>query len=237
VPQSLYEKARLDGALLFHHCRPLEFSTYDLAVPVRLTDILPKPAACPAPTEGHCEWDDWHDALHMEASYRWLAERVGFWPLWLAVGADEEAAYMSGYSSQFARLLSWSKQGRVYRQPGAFPSDVLFSWAQSPAGARYLDYSNWHYPLNAVYEVSRHQKDCEVPKSFEPSIFRPSWSETRWLREALREPGTVQAVSPLLDLRSADRVRVRSAAAKRELVARGFPGERVEVYRLAVRSW
>lgn len=233
-----WRQARSGGALLFHHSRPLAYSPYDLVLPTRLTDL--SSPTCPKPTAAkpYCPWDDWHDALHMEAAYRWLAERVGFWPLFLAVGSGEDTLRMTGYEHQFARILAWHKSGNTYRAKGDFPSDALFSWREPPALVRFTDYSWWHVVLNSHELVGRHRYALrDISPYYERCILRPSWNQARWLTKALKEPGSTQAVAPQLDLRSADLVRVRSKQARAQLLERGFTPKRVEVWRMPVRRW
>ncbi len=44
---------------------------------------------------------EWEFAVHDEAAYGWLADRLGFWPLFLAVGETEEDRRVTGYQMQW----------------------------------------------------------------------------------------------------------------------------------------
>lgn len=165
----------------------------------------------------------WGDDYYLE-SYRWLERRLGYWPLFLSVGDNPQALGMTGYQNQWARLLSISKHGNTYREPGQFPSTVLFSFShlENPV---FTDYDWWHEPLN--------DPRLEDP-STETRVMSPQRSRELWLRKARERPGTVQAHVRSLDLRRADRIWCRSQQARRHLRNLGFPAERVEVHRLPV---
>lgn len=167
---------------------------------------------------------DGEDEWGYVAAYRWLAQRIGHWPLFLAVGSKEDAVRITGYQNQWARLLSSSAQGNQYREPGQFPSTVLFSFAKLP-DVSYSDYYNWHTPLNDP-RVDRPEVDRQV--------LAPGRSEDNWLRKASRQPGSVQGHVPRLDLRTAERVCCRSQEARQQLIALGFDPNRVITERLSV---
>jgi hypothetical protein len=75
-------------ALRFHHCRSIEHSCFGVVEPVLLTEVLEPPDCRGA---GRCGDDEWHDALDYEPADEWVADRVGFWPLFLAVGETHDA--------------------------------------------------------------------------------------------------------------------------------------------------
>lgn len=232
-------EAARSGALFFHHTRDVSHVTHDIAIPCRPHLHMPEPACrfeldCWSCRDEQSE--KWHDHLHFDACYRWLAERVGFWPIWLAVGAGEEALRMTGYDNQFGRCIAWSRDGNTYRTAGEFPSYALFSWRQPPQGIRYLDYDNWCIGLLNSVTIQDHRSYVrDVPEWLERGILRRSWKDSDWLRKAIRETHSTQAVVPQLDLRSADLVRVRNKKEQLRLQAMGF--ERVEVWRMKVREW
>jgi hypothetical protein len=210
--------------LLYHHCREFEHVRYDIVIPWRITQALP-PCTCPSASDiEHLPAEDaYHDALHFEACYRWLAQRVGFWPLWLAVGASDEDRRMSGYSRQWQR--------------GREDNLVLFSWAQVPAlDLRYLCYEHWYIVLNSVDYQGWHPRAAEVTPQIEKWVLHPRRSEREWLRAAAREVHSVQAVAPMLDLRTAEGVWCRNQATANALTAMGFERERVYVQRLPVSA-
>lgn len=165
----------------------------------------------------------WGDTDFMPG-YAWLAERLGYWPLFLSVGEDAEALRMTGYQNQWARVLSVSIRGNTYRKKGEYPSNVLFSFRDLP-DLDYTDYSAWHLPLSDPGSTNREE---------EAEIMAPGRSSALWLQKARRKPGSVQAHCPSLDLTSADRIWCRSQEAKRHLVRLGFAEPIVEVKRLRV---
>ena len=79
-----------------------------------------------------------------------------------------------------------------------------------------MDYLNWHIVLNSRY------KNYQITDRERRMIFRPSWRTSAWLRQARREPGSVQLVAPHLDLRAASRAWVRKEPTRRHLVRMGF---------------
>lgn len=157
-------------------------------------------------------------------AYRWLSEKIGHWPLFLAVGEAERDIRITGYQNQWLRLLSSSARGNEYRKAGQFPSYVLFSFTDMP-GASFSDYHHWHAPLNG-----------ETGPEAEKKVLAPGRSDELWLRKARRAPGSVQAHVPALDLRTADRIWCRSDQVAEQLKAIGFDREKIEVRRLTVEE-
>ena len=210
--------------LRYHHARPLEFARHGLVVPVRETDVVSAPSC--AFGGGACDQaDDWHRALQMEAAYRWLAERVGFWPLFLAVGESDDDRRMTGYQNQWSRSGCWAP-------PGPPRDIVLFSWCLPATGAVHCCYDHWHIVLNSVRAGGR-QHELHVAledRRAESWVLHRSWSHAAWHRAARRRPGSVQAVAPMLDLASADEVWAPNRRVSRALVALGF--DQVGVRRL-----
>jgi hypothetical protein len=214
-----------DVALRYDHARSLHHVRHGIVGPVRKTDVLPAPA-CAA--DDRCDrFDEWHDALHMEAAYAWLAREVGFWPLFLAVGESDDDRRMTGYQNQWSRSPYWAPPGRPRNL-------VLFSWRQPPAGVVHCCYDHWHIVLNGVRSCGGpHDLRVELDDPRTTSwVMHRSWSQADWLRYGRRWPGQVQAVAPMLDLATADLVWAPSERAARTLEAMGFP--RVDVRRLRV---
>jgi hypothetical protein len=216
------------GPLRYHHARTLAHVRHGLVVPVRETDVLPAPAGPCASGRSRCDYrDPWHLALHTEAAYAWLAERVGFWPLFLAVGKTDDNRRLTGYQSQWSRFPNWAPPGR--------PRDlVLFSWSAPPAGTVHCCFGHWSIVLNSVREGERpHELRVEFDdRRAESWVLHRSWRTSDWYRQARRWPGSVQAVAPLLDLASAEAVWAPNQRVARELERMGFG--QVEVRRLRV---
>jgi hypothetical protein len=211
---------------LFHHCRPLEHVRFGL---VTQHHALQTPF-CPGP----CPFDDDHYTDLWDLAYAWLAEQFGFWPLFLAVGDDENALYTTGYPDQWRRVTSWAKAGNTYRAKGEFPNDVLFSFAAAPPGIRYSDH-DWFTMsvLNAINHAEDHHGLSPISPYERRLVLKPSWTASRWLRAARGDRYTVQACVPALDLRTAAVVWCRSASSRTHLLGLGFLPSQVKVVRLS----
>jgi len=159
-------------------------------------------------------------------AYSWLEKQVGFYPLFLAVGETEEDMRMTGYQNNWRRLILMSRNGNEYRKKGEFPNLVLFSFEE--VDGVFMDYDAWHFVLNAGYKnynMTDYEKRC---------LFKPSWSKSKWLRKAKKEPHRVQLAAPKLYLPDAKRVWVRNKKTKRLLGDMGF--ESVEVKRIKIED-
>jgi len=214
--------------LLFHHAREIDHVRFGVVRQERLSRLLgPEPTECLRSGE-LCPIDDWHEqALYMEPAYDWLAERIGFYPLFLAVGDHEDALRITGYADQFRRK----------HRPAGVRNRALFSFADLPEPLAFQDYDAWHFPLGGTMEIGTHRREVIVPPYWERAILKASWRRSDWLRRARRAPGSVQAAVPELDLRAADRIWCRNQATRGRLIAMGFAPERVEVRRLRVEPW
>ena len=222
----------LSAPVLYHHARSVDHVRFGTVLPVRRTQLLPAPNCLAA---GSCDWDDdWHFAWQFEAAYGWLAEEVGFWPLFLAVGATDEDRRMTGYQNQWSRAPVWGSCGR--------PRDVvLFSWSTPPERVVHLDYDHWHIVLGSAVNLCHHDRAHVSSPRLELGdarvaswVMHRSWRQSAWLRHARRHPHTVQAVSPALDLAAADAVWAPNQRVARRLLRLGFSADRVAVQRLRV---
>ncbi|MBK7747820.1 MAG: hypothetical protein IPP57_08705 [Candidatus Obscuribacter sp.] len=166
-------------------------------------------------------------------AYRWAETRLGFFPLFLAVGTDESIG-MTGYSNQWRRFLGNERDAsgalnKVYRKRGEYPSNVLFVFdSEDIAEAVFTDYMAWHLVLNETMNGGT------VSERYASMVLKRSWSRARWLLYSWRHAHSVQALVPALDLRQAKAVWVRNEKARRKLVAMGFAN--VQVKRLPVQS-
>jgi len=173
--------------------------------------------------------------MDMKSAYLWLEKQIGFYPLFLAVGDDEEDLRITGYHNQWRRVISTrfvgkNEKGRyiketVLRKAGEFPNRVLFSF-ENLEGV-FMDYDYWHIPLNECING----QDC-ADKRVRHWVFKYSWDKSRWLRKAKQNPGSVQFVVPSLDLTKACRVYTRNNKTKEKLEDRGF--RNVRVFRLGL---
>lgn len=136
-------------------------------------------------------------------AYQWLEKEVGFFPLFLAVGSSIESIRMTGYPNQ--------------------KDNVLFSF--NNVEGIFMDYGYWHIVLNAGY------RNYQISKREKSWIFKYSWSQSRWLKKAEKEPHSVQLVARELDLRRAKRIWVFSQFFREELEKLGFQNVRVRKMR------
>src|ERR1035437_106465 len=247
-------------APLYHHCRPLAASLYGVVTQKRWSglpmpenlhgDVLWGQPGC------HCDWCDWYEQVSFwEPSYAWVEKEVGFFPLFLAVGRSADSQRMSGYQNQWGRILVSSKDETIYRVPGEFPNDVLFSWEARPAEPlHYHDYDLWHCVLNSVastetdngrYKKMKKRtkpitaeeffvKEEYLGQQLERGVWKRSWPESKWLAHERKNSHCVQAVVPELDLRTADLIRCRNQQTRKELISRGFVAEKIRVERWPV---
>jgi hypothetical protein len=169
-----------------------------------------------------------HDEDYQKA-YKWLAEKLGFWPLFLAAGSKLDDLAMTGYNNQWRIKIvdSAKKEQRKYRKKGEFPNRVMFSFEDMDGV--FTDYDYWHYVLNAQYS-SHILTDYE-----QRLVLKPSYTKARWLLKARKNPGSVQLVVPKLYLPDAKRVWVRNKKTKKLLEDMGF--ENVRVKRIPVDRW
>ncbi len=178
------------SGLLFHHARDLPYVRHGVVRHSPLSGLLAAPDC-----SGGCERpnDPFHDALWMDAAYAWVAERVGFWPVFLAAGAGDEDRWMTGYQDQWRRAPA----ARGEEKPRA--SKVLFSWGAPPPGTVFMDFLAWHMVLNSV-EVSpedpHRPRLRPLPGFYERQIWKRSWRQSGWMRMARRNPAASRASLP-----------------------------------------
>ncbi|MFA5331765.1 MAG: hypothetical protein WC342_05255 [Methanoregula sp.] len=157
------------------------------------------------------------------SAYEWVEERLGFFPLFLAVGKLEEIAWMTGYQDNW-RVVTGGETGesgyrKICRKKGEFPNLALLSF-ESVEGV-FMDYDYWHIALNACMNDSR------VSRQEESWIFKPSWTKSRWLHAVLAGTHPVQLVTSALPLTDAREIRVRNQVTRRLIKSRGFGDVRV----------
>ncbi len=177
--------------LQYHHCMPLDIVSYSLIKP------------CPE----HADED-------FKGAYSWLEKEIGFYPLFLAVGTDDEDIRMTGYQNQWRIILSEGNNGKEYQKKGDFPNYALFSFEE--IDGVFMDYNNWHIALNAghkSYQMTDYEKRL---------IFKPSWPKSKWLRKARKEKCSVQLAAPELYMPDAGRIWVRNRQSKELLASMGF---------------
>jgi len=161
-------------------------------------------------------------------AYEWVEERLGFFPLFLAVGTLEDVIWMTGYQDNWRVVTGSEPAGggyrRICRKKGEFPNLALLSF-ESVEGV-FMDYDYWHIALNACMNGS------VVSRKEESWIFKPSWTKSRWRRASLAGTHSVQFVAPALPLTESREIRVRNALTRRLIQGLGF--ENVRVSRIPV---
>ena len=204
------ESKEIPGLLTFHHARPFEVVRYGIVSQVDPMDVVG--------SGGNIA-----DAKFHSDAYKWLEDKVGFYPLFMAVGRRNQDAYITGYPDNWKRVIRKSLKGSVHRKAGEHPNIVLFSFEQPPKGSVYTDHDMW----NCLMPRTGRVKENEVY-----SLFKPSWNRNDWITKANSDPGSVQLLSPELDLRDASAVYARNDPTKRRLEDMGF--KNVKVARLRV---
>jgi len=207
---------------LFHHARELAHVRPGPVTSTPLSRRLEEPDCPPGGCSGA---DAFHMAIRFDAAYAWIAERLGFWPLFVAVGESDEDRRMTGYQDQWRRGAS------------ARASMALFSWREPPPGAVFMDFTAWHIVLNRV-EFAPGDPHRPRVLALEPheerQVWKRSWRASDWIRMARRGRTSVQAVVPALDLAGADEVWTRNRAERARLIRLGFDPSRIVARRLRV---
>ena len=160
-------------------------------------------------------------------AYRWLEEKIGFFPHFVSVGNNESALYRTGYQDNWRIFVgsdhvhgTWQK---IYRKKGEFPNNVLLSF-DHPEGV-FIDYESWHFAINAC------TNGRTVSTSEMKMILKPSWTSSRWLRAA-KKTHAVDLLLPELPLDKSVQIRVRNGETQKHMGMMGF--RNVEVARIPV---
>ncbi len=161
--------------------------------------------------------------------YFWLGERLGFYPIFMAIGnpdvteINQEAIRTTGYANQFGRTIGeeWTPEHgdrKIRRQKGEFPNYAMLVFPLSAIDERVVfnDYSQWEDCHGAIWN------DMHIPHSTRTGLFHKSWSRSKWLRHAHCGSTTVQLCVPAMDMRQACEVWVRNRPTKKRLEAMGF---------------
>jgi len=141
--------------LIFHHARPLTSVKYDRVFPARQEadkELLP--------------------------AYEWLEERIGFFPLFLAIGNQEWRLRMTGYQDQWKRFLSYDFEAkkRIYRHKGEFPNYCLFSFDEGTEGTFskgiFINEASWWVFICGAF---LNKRPDQITKAQIKSVFKRSW--------------------------------------------------------------
>lgn len=222
---------------LFHHCTNLDTLHYGVAVPhpkftARPTGLSPK-------TDG---FDDYYIR-----TFRWWERKMGFYPMFLAVGSTELDIRMTGYPNQWCKIIESSSKniggkkvklpnggfktvgGRwlqinKLRKAGTFPNYVLLSFDN--VDGVFTDFDAWHIAMNGA--GNDRKGDWDMKPHEMRQLVKPSWNRADWLRLSRNDPHRVQMLVPQLDFRKACRVWVRNQETKARVEDMGFQNVRVK---------
>ncbi|MFC1697133.1 hypothetical protein ACFL1H_02275 [Nanoarchaeota archaeon] len=193
--------------LRYHHCRDLE-------------------AVVCGEVKGNPDYYD----KDLKYAYDWLAEQVGFDLIFLAVGNTYDDLLMTGYDHNWTRIIG-SKivgenrngyiQKNILRKKGEYLNEILFSY-ENIEGV-FTDHDAWHITLAGPEHMTPY---------YERLLFKPSYTKSKWLWYAKKNPHSVQLVVPKLNLAEADRIWCRNKKTKKYLEDLGFSN--VEVQRIKV---
>ena len=196
--------------LLYHHCMPLSQVTW-----------------------GTVRADPAYSDIFFLPAYEWLAEQVGFFPHFVSVGNDKSTLCRTGYQDQWRVWNSGDfvkgKYQKNYRKKGEFPNLVLLSFDHLEGV--FMDHMAWHIAINAC------TNGRNVSTSEMKMILKPSWTNRRWLRAAMKSHA-VELLIPEIPLDKAAVVWVRNLTTRKLMETWGF--QNVEVARIPVelgRPW
>ena len=192
--------------MLYHHTRPLESVSHE--------EVLPKP--------------EFSNELDIKG-LRWLEIEIGFFPIFTSVGDFDVCRRETGYQNNWRKLLVTSPQGNEYRKKGEFSNEVLFSFEDLNRGV----YVHSDYFISIVLLSTYYGH--KVSEKNKKSLFKKSYTESRWLNLARKYPGWVYYLVPKLDLPSAKEIWVRNKKTKKTLEDMGF--DQVIVKRLEVEKF
>ncbi len=175
-----------------------------------------------------------HSSKEYLPAYKWLEERVGYFPMFLAAGNEDEAPYTTGYHNQWRVSLSQKKcpkSGRLVtlkrRKAGRFPNLVMFRFDEAPSNCTFMDSSWWAISVMNGLTQGILPAEPDVKR-----VFKRSWSRNRWLNKAAADGCSVELVVPQLDLSKTSSVWVRNQATADRLTQLGYTN--VQVRRIAV---
>lgn len=192
------------GNLLYHHCRELD-------------------SIRPYQIEHHPRYAD-PDFL---PSYRWLEKKIGFFPIFFAVGKSIHDLYMTGYNGQFRTYDCWGFGERGPRRKQQ-PNYVLFSYKHVPG--IFTDFDDWDTLLRlATQHDPNIYKDAKKKPRIELWLCKKIFklrenlrSDRTWIRQAIRKPYSVQLVTKYFDATKADRLLCRNQTTKEYLESCGY---------------
>lgn len=211
----------MDSIAKFYHARPLHCVIFG---PVRGAPYSFRLEGCSCTGDCKDRLDAYHIAVELEAAYRWMEEKVGFWPLFFAVG-DEEVIGLTGWE-ETPPAMRTDVTGATDPMT-ANDARILFAWYTAPPGLIYTRYDAWCSVLNAIQIGVDRPHKCfigQIPEEEVRAIFEPSLTESEWIACAVDPscPFSVQGIVPEIDLGTADEVWCSDAASRNRLVQLGF---------------
>ena len=162
-------------------------------------------------------------------AYEWLEDQIGFFPHFVSVGNNESALYRTGYQDNWRVWtggdIVQGKYRKNYRKKGEFPNLVLLSFDHLEGV--FMDHMSWHIAINSCTNGKN------VSTSEMKMILKPSWTDKRWLRAAMKSH-SVELLTPEIPLDTAAGIWVRNRATQKLVEMKGF--RNVEVTRTQVES-
>jgi hypothetical protein len=162
-------------------------------------------------------------------AYRWLEAEIGFYPLFFAIGrVDDGAVYsVTGYQSNWQRPDDF-EEGQAGKT-GEPRNQVLFVFSMDIlAESLFIEDMTWcGCVLNSA-------ENAGVSARVAASLFKPSWTPSKWRSLARKDGHAVQVVARSVNLGSAQAVYVRNKKTREALLQQGFKNvlvKRVPIYR------
>lgn len=167
--------------------------------------------------------------LHEKNLRSWLESIVGFNPVFIICGNHFMVFEYTGYANQFAKLISRSKKGSELRKKGEFPNQVMFSF-DTIIPLNYI-YHEW---IGAMNDLAYGMSIEEVTEKWSHDVLKPDYSPEKWKEIARKNPGSVYAIVPEVDLRTATSIYVRNRLAEQQLEKRNFDTKKIKIERAKV---
>ncbi len=157
----------------YHHRRLISHSPYGIVIPDRVSD-------------------------KMRETHEWIESRIGFYPLFLAVGDTKREVSLTGYTGHI--------------------DPALFSFKETPSNGVFID----HEVFLAFFVQGRYALQTLKGYKDPMEMFHRDWSKDEWLKQAKNPNGVVMLATPELDLRKADLITVPNGEGLHKISSLGF---------------
>lgn len=186
---------------------------------VRYAQILPEPR---------------YSDTFLRPAYHWIEKKLGYYPFFVSVAEDTKTIYtMTGFNACFkTRTTAYDSRAKKLvncRNRDKPPNQVLFRFSRDGfEQLDYQDYDAWNFILNIFYgetgipEYLLSAKGQRHLKRLTHIFLKPDWSEKKWYEKSRLDRNSVQATTPMLDLRKAEAVYCLTRKAQKYLYSLGF---------------